>query len=495
MARTDDAIEQAWAVYRRDGGAAAFGALAALLTPLLHAACRTRLRDGNDADAVVNLTLTRLTTHADAVRGSPLAWSRRVAVNACTDLHRRRAARRRAERRVCVDESGADGRHAQLRVALLSAALPRAMEDLPAEARELLRLRFLASAKLDALAEAYGVSVPTMSRRVRAALTLLRRAAAGHGIDRLAAEDLQLLLRGQGTPLPRGYFRDAGLRRWEPTAGGGTRRVGILISGRSLLTPVTAGGWSQPDAVQPDAADFLRGPGTELLSVVEPRTLHLPVIERVIRDHGIAGAGAILSTDREALGTLDALVVDQVWRVDPETLAAVLAAVGDGLGLLVMGYLGVESPGLGDPGVMRLMLARERPRVFHSRGCPFEEAPLQRLEPHPTTRTLRRLRTPTRTLTANACNLWGPLVPGARLVASSAVLPALEAPSWTSPHRPPEAPTSPLQSLVVGGLGRGRIARCQHRILGDTTDLSDAETEACFADLVAWIARGPEPVA
>jgi RNA polymerase sigma factor (sigma-70 family) len=161
----------------RQGGRDPAAAVVVEYADMVYATCRRVL--GNEAEAadVAQETFFHFLQNAGRIRGSVGAWLHHVATSRSIDLVRRNSSRRRREEAYMADTTSApDSWHE------LEPVVDEALEALPAESRDLLVEHFLQRRGMAEMGAKRGLSQPTVSRRVAAALEELRGLLRDRGV-------------------------------------------------------------------------------------------------------------------------------------------------------------------------------------------------------------------------------------------------------------------------------------------------------------------------
>ena len=225
-------------------------------------------------------------------------------------------------------------------------------------------------------------------------------------------------------------------------------RVGVLI-GHLSTTTANPEGTHLPIERQVDFLQSLLDPRYELIALVEPETFDQPVVERTIREYAVYG-GLVDATDRDALRTLDAIVVGWNFAVLPRVLRAIDEAVREGVGLYNHAQTAVWFPSPASPLVRNLLLADTYYGTYHTPGGHGLPMPATVVNAHPSFPALR----PGMTLDVWGCGpLYEPM-PGATIVMQKGQ------PVCPEPGRDfgdPLAGPSCMPAVVAGCHGRGRV--------------------------------------
>jgi RNA polymerase sigma factor (sigma-70 family) len=187
----DDNDSQLIERFLHEGDAEAFAAIMGRYVAMVYGTCRRVL--GNDAEAadVTQETFFQFLKSAGRVSGSVAGWLHQVATRRSIDLVRRAASRRAREQRFAAGDWAENETWEQL-----EPLVDEAMEKLPRESRDLLVLHYLKGRTTTQIAEAVGVSQPTVSRRVVAALEQLRENLRAAGVPVAAGVLVAMLTAG-----------------------------------------------------------------------------------------------------------------------------------------------------------------------------------------------------------------------------------------------------------------------------------------------------------
>jgi RNA polymerase sigma factor (sigma-70 family) len=161
----------------RQRDAEAFSELTRKYAGLVYGVCFRVCGDKDEAADATQDTFFHLLRQAGTVSGSLSGWLHRVATRRAIDLIRRQSARRRREHDYAAQ--------ALLETDSWSEVAPvvdEALDELGEESREVLFRHFLQGQSMVEIAEAAGVSQPTISRRVERALGELREKLRGRGV-------------------------------------------------------------------------------------------------------------------------------------------------------------------------------------------------------------------------------------------------------------------------------------------------------------------------
>lgn len=163
--------------FSKTGDAEAFREIVRQHAGLVYGAALRILSDVDRASDVAQETFLQLTKDAGMVTGSLSGWLHRVATHKAIDAMRRDAARRRTESRYAASKPCAVTEWKDL-----SASIDEGLNALDAENREILVAHFLEGRTTRQIASTMGISQATVSRRIDAGVTSLRRILKTRGL-------------------------------------------------------------------------------------------------------------------------------------------------------------------------------------------------------------------------------------------------------------------------------------------------------------------------
>lgn len=369
-----------------------------------------------------------------------------------------------------------------------------ALVELDPAARELIVARFFRKEPLRLLATEAGVAAGTMSRRVGAALRALSEILTDMGVtgtdDLTLAEhfgDVSNIIDPASASLRFSpdwnspELRPQGLG--DPNAGllpGWSRplRVGVMVSYATLTEfsiPIDS---YIPVFDQVRTTGRLPRQGVQLVSVVEPGTDQIGVVEATLRDYGLLG-GLICADDAESLTTLDIMLLGNNFRMSPSVARAMWRAVRGGVRLINKRWTGSMAGVVDDPYFLDLMLA-DTPwfSYHHPNGCgTLASAIVQQSNP-----LLPGLPAGSQILMP-ACG------PAYRPVSAAKVVLTQTATIAPSEHGLPALGSLQLPVWLSGPLGQGRVIVVQvwpHDRLASQLTIS---AEDYFQNLLTWAAE------
>lgn len=220
----------------RHGGQDPLTAAVVQHADMVYATCHRVL--GNEADAadVAQETFFQFCQRADRIRGSVGAWLHQVATNRSIDLVRQNSSRRRRE-----ETYAAEGVPEANTWHEVEPVVDEALAALPADARELLVEHYLERRTMAQIGQRRGLSQPTVSRRVAAALEELRGLLRHKGVQ-VGSTALGVLLGevAQAAPAPASLLQGLGKMVLAHVASGGSSAA--AAGGTGLAAVATKAG-------------------------------------------------------------------------------------------------------------------------------------------------------------------------------------------------------------------------------------------------------------
>ena len=202
MAENENTPLQRFAEY---GDSEAFNQLVQQHSGLVYGTCLRILGDETLAADATQETFFQLLRNAKTISGSVSSWLHKVATGKSVDLIRRDSRRRGREAKYAGTK--------KLEVEKwedLSAYIDEAMDELDDQSREILIMHFFENKTMAAIAEETGVSQPTISRRVEAALSRLADKLYKKGVIMASAALGTLLLENAAQAAPAFVLRELG---------------------------------------------------------------------------------------------------------------------------------------------------------------------------------------------------------------------------------------------------------------------------------------------
>lgn len=164
--------------FARQGDGEAFSVLMGRYADMVYTTCHRILGNETQAADAVQETFFQLAKDAKRIKGSLGGWLHKVATRRAVDVIRQNASRRQREETYVMDSV--------CRVCSWSEVEPavdEALEELPGDLRDVLLLHFLQGQTTTQIAEAQGLSQPTVSRRMKEALDALRHHLRERGVE------------------------------------------------------------------------------------------------------------------------------------------------------------------------------------------------------------------------------------------------------------------------------------------------------------------------
>jgi RNA polymerase sigma factor (sigma-70 family) len=189
--------------FASSGDPQAFSVIARHYAGLVYGTCLRITGNEERAADTAQETFFHLARHGREVTGSLAGWLHRVAIGKSVNLVRSEIARRRREQAYAAVPRETDQWNE------LSPLVDEAMIELEEESREILVRYYLDGETLTAIAAAKGISQPTASRRVEAALEQLRIRLKSKGVL-VTALALGGLMGNATTSAPAAVFAELG---------------------------------------------------------------------------------------------------------------------------------------------------------------------------------------------------------------------------------------------------------------------------------------------
>ncbi|MEM1107579.1 MAG: sigma-70 family RNA polymerase sigma factor [Planctomycetota bacterium] len=481
------AVDERLIRYLRDGDGQAIDHIIKAYWPTVMSVCRRYHSDTHEAEDAAQETFLRLLRHAPNIRSHLGAWLKTTARSVCVD-HIRKAVRQRDRIEDLAQTPAADASAASRH--RVQAKLTQAIDEIDPAMRELLTERFWNLTPLRVLAGKKSQSISMVYRQLQKGIAQTAEVLKDMGIDEL--DDLtrrQLVDQithetlHQATHWPQPYGKEDG----EPqlTFPGWNRpiRVGTLVSHYAQTTSLNdeKPGFLPQEDESAFMMRFVTDPRFELVSIIDPGTDDVGMVERVIRDYEFYD-GLIYGNDLESLKTLDVIVVGLCFGLREDVLHTLRLAVDGGVGFFNDGWLGKARLGTQHPDVMALSLDakpshHECPALKHlGRPCGDWEGKatagqIEVLTEHPATPSW----TAGQTFLSDGCSPTIVPTPGSVVVAERAL---------TIPGT--EGCRAPF--LVAGNCGRGRVVYLQ-TIWGFKHVPQWTEDLSWVSDALRWLAE------
>lgn len=189
--------------FRQTGDSEAFAEIVRRYAGAVFATCHRILHDPGSAEDAAQETFFRLMTRPHRVTASLGGWLHRAATRLALDIRRSDTSRRRREAAYEIPQPPEASSWADV-----APKLDQALSVLPDEQRELLVRHFLRGESQAEMAAQAGMSAATMSRRMKAAVDVLRQELAGRGLA-VAPLVLMNLLSHNGVALAPAALKNA----------------------------------------------------------------------------------------------------------------------------------------------------------------------------------------------------------------------------------------------------------------------------------------------
>ena len=174
--------------FTRNGDAEAFSEIFRHNAGLVYGTCVRILTNSEQAADVTQETFFQLMQNAESITGSVSSWLHGVAVKKAVDLIRRDSSRRRREAKYAMAKKVQAEKWDDI-----SAYVDEALGQLDEQTREILIQRFFKGVNMAEIGKQFGLSQPSISRRVDAGVLALRNKLRKRGII-VAAITLTTLL-------------------------------------------------------------------------------------------------------------------------------------------------------------------------------------------------------------------------------------------------------------------------------------------------------------
>ncbi len=168
--------------FAANGDAEVFAEIARQHAPLVYGVCLRILADRDSAADAVQDTFLQLVRNAGSISGSLPNWLHRVAKNRAIELIRQDYARKEHEK---IYAAGSEKNQSQEETASwreISGCIDEELDKLDELTREVLILHFLENQTMTSIAGKFGISQPTVSRRLETGVGLLRHKLKSRGI-------------------------------------------------------------------------------------------------------------------------------------------------------------------------------------------------------------------------------------------------------------------------------------------------------------------------
>jgi RNA polymerase sigma factor (sigma-70 family) len=480
--------------FRHDGDAKSYQQLLGEQRALVYSVCRRYLRDPADVEDAVQETFLKLSRNANRINGSLSAWLSATANSTCVDLIR--SAIRERRRRQLAAASVAP-QPCSVVNGEIEQKIQEALLSLDDASRQIIIARFYRNEPMRVIAGRYGLTVSGMSRRVRSSmqdLTVVLREMGVKSVDDLAM--VKHLSRGANEGRGENANID-GLRfapDWQnvtahqsqamqpaicPLGWSRPLRVGVMVSYLSYMTV----GFNGVQHLLEDpvwSTGLIQDRGFQLVAIAEPNSTARGPIERTVREYELT-AGLVDSTDRDALATLDVILLGLNYAVTPAQAGALADAVRGGVGLLNEYWLGLNGcvRCTDSANVCALSLAVPPMYAFHLRPRCGQRLPATVTAENP---LLPGLKIGAR-LNVSAC---GPLY---RVVDDARICIAKDLFVDPGEHSIPGLGPARMPVFVVGQLGRGRVVVSNvyhHEQIAGHLNVSASQY---LAGLLRWVAE------
>lgn len=480
--------------FKRDRDSNAYAELMATYRPLVRSVCQRYLRNAHDADDAMQETFLKLVHHADAIDGSIVAWLTRAAYSSSIDIIRRQIGGRRQREQYSQIQPA---QMRQIQFEAIRRCVQQALLELDDLSRELVIDRFFKRIPLRLLAAQRNTVPGTVSRWVSAATRRLADILGDMGVEGVdsraiveffndaqslqeantpAGESLRFAPDWQSPEVvAQGLYSNQGalLEGWTRPL-----RVGAVVSLTStrLYLP-TLRAYSKIHE-QVNSVSYLPANGVQMVGIIEPGSESVGQVECTIREYGLLG-GLIRGDDREALATLDVIILGMMLDISPTIIDAISDAVRGGVGLLNEYWIFNQFRPHNNEEHLALMLADSPVYTYHHPDGCTHEGPAIVLEDDP---LLPGMRAGTR-MQIQGCG------PAYRVVLGAKVCIAKDVMVPPSKHGFPNVGDLPAPVYIVGSHGRGRVVVSHIYFHNRITPFINVPVQTYFQNLLMWLAE------
>jgi len=168
--------------FASNGDAEAFARIIKQHASMVYGVCVRILVDKDQAADAVQDTFFQLVRKADSITGSLPNWLHRVATNKAKELIRTDSLRRRRESIYISNSEKCRSQDEKAAWQEISGYIDQELDNLDVLTREVLILHFFESQTMTEIAKKFGISQPTVSRRIESGVASLRYKLKSHGV-------------------------------------------------------------------------------------------------------------------------------------------------------------------------------------------------------------------------------------------------------------------------------------------------------------------------
>lgn len=195
--------------FAASGDTEAFAEIARQHAPLVYGVCLRILEDRDTAADVVQDTFFQLARNADTITGSFPNWLHRVAKNRAIKLVHQNSSRKHREKIYAAD-SEIESYEETVSWYEISGCIDEELDQLDDLTREVIILHFFEGQTMTDIAEKFGISQPTVSRRIESGINTLRQKLKSRGIIVSAAILTSLLIENIIQAAPASIMKELG---------------------------------------------------------------------------------------------------------------------------------------------------------------------------------------------------------------------------------------------------------------------------------------------
>ena len=224
--------------FTANGDAEAFSEIVKQHAPLVYGVCLRILGNKDKAADAVQDTFLQLVHDAAEITGSLPNWLHRVATCRAIDFIRSDSQRKQREMIYATNPGNVDSEDNKAAWREISILIDEEIDKLDVLTREAIILHFFEGQKMTYIAEKFGISQPTVSRRIESGIDSLRDKLKSRGVIVQAALLAGLLMENSVRAAPASIMKELG----KIAIAGGKITIGTEIAaGIAVKTKIMAG--------------------------------------------------------------------------------------------------------------------------------------------------------------------------------------------------------------------------------------------------------------
>ncbi|MBN2589801.1 MAG: sigma-70 family RNA polymerase sigma factor, partial [Sedimentisphaerales bacterium] len=193
-----------------NGDAEAFREIVKQHAPLVYGVCLRILGNKDNAADAVQDTFLQLIREAAEITGSLPNWLHRVAKNRSVELIRQDSSRKQREQNYVAHSEKRNFQKETVTWRKISCCIDEELDKLDELTREVIILHFLEGQTMTGIAEKFGISQPTVSRRIESGIDSLRDKLKIRGVIVPAAMLTALLMENIVQAAPASIIKELG---------------------------------------------------------------------------------------------------------------------------------------------------------------------------------------------------------------------------------------------------------------------------------------------